>query len=317
MLIFQKMLTLFFLMAVGYFMRIRGWITDENSGLLSKIVNNIANPAMIIAAAMTAGDAISNQILLITALLAVVFYALLTATGPLITRLLHVPAGSRGCYKCMHIFGNIGFMGIPLITSIYGSEYALLVAIYNFVFLMLLYTYGIRLCRTDARALAAADGNAEESEEAPFSWKNLVNAGTVGCIIALVIFLTRVPMPDFITNTFDMLDGLAGPLAMFAIGSSLAAIAPKELVSDMRLNLFILIRLIAIPIAAIAVFRLFCQADLLLRVFYVMISVPIASSCVLMPEEYGGNCDLAARGVALSTLLSVITLPLVGMIFGL
>ena len=320
MLIFQKMLTLFILMAVGYFMRIRGWITDENSGLLSKIVVNVANPAMIIAAGLNSASSISNRTLLTTFVIAVIFYAVLAVAAPLAVRLMRIPVNMRGTYQCMFIFGNIGFMGIPLITSVYGSEYALLQAMYNIVFLLLLYTYGVMLLEKEARVIsgeqAAEDGKAVLVDSG-VQWKKMINAGTVACVIAIICFLTKISVPSVLGDSFDMLSSLCAPLSMFSIGASLGTMKPKELVSDMRLNAFIAVRLLLVPIAAVALFRCFITDAMMTRTFYVVVSVPIGSICALMAEEYHGQKAAAARGVALSTLVSVITLPLVGMIFGL
>ena len=320
MLIFQKMLTLFILMAVGYFMRIRGWISDENSGLLSKIVVNVANPAMIIAAGLNSASSISNRTLLTTFIIAVIFYAVLAAAAPLVVRLMRIPVTMQGTYQCMFIFGNIGFMGIPLITSVYGSEYALLQAMYNIVFLLLLYTYGVMLFEKEARAIcmqqAAGTGEAVLTGGG-VQWKKMINVGTIACMIAIICFLTKLSVPDVLSDTLDMLSNLCAPLSMFSIGASLATMKPKELVSDMRLNAFILIRLILVPIAAVALVRCFIADTMMIRTFYVVVSVPIGSICALMAEEYHGQKAIAARGVALSTLVSVITLPVVGMIFGL
>ena len=318
MLIFQKMLTLFLLMMVGYFFRKKDWINDSNSGLLSKIVINVANPAMMIAAGMDSETTLSNETLLGTFLMAVIFYIVLVASAPLVARILRIPADRRGTYQFMYVFGNIGFMGMPLISSVFGSEYALLVALFNFVFNVLVYTYGIELFRREAarNAGAAADKSASGAGLSE-NLKKLVNAGTIGCLVAMICFLTKVPVPDFLYSAFEMCSNLACPLSMIVIGASLAAIAPKDLISDMQLNVFILVRMIAIPLISIAFVKyLIAPGELLERVFYVMISVPFASTSVMMAQEYGGRKDAAAKGVAFSTLVSVITIPLVGMLMG-
>ena len=317
MLIFQKMLTLFLLMMVGYFFRKKNWINDTNSGLLSKIVINVANPAMMIAAGMDSETTLSNETLLGTFLMAVIFYIVLVASAPLVIRILRIPADRRGTYQFMYVFGNIGFMGMPLISSVFGSEYALLVALFNFVFNVLVYTYGIEQFRREAaRNTGAAEGSASGTGPAG-NLKKLVNAGTIGCLVAMICFLTKVPVPDFLYSAFEMCSNLACPLSMIVIGSSLAAIAPKDLISDRQLNGFILVRMIAIPLISIAFVRyLIAPGELLERVFYVMISVPFASTSVMMAQEYGGHKDAAAKGVAFSTLISVITIPLVGMLTG-
>ena len=348
MLIFQKMLTVFLLMAIGFIFGRKNWINDDNSGLLSKIVINVANPGMIIAAGLSRDSSLSNELLIHTFVMAVLFYIALLATAPLIMRLMRIPASMRGTYQYMYVFGNIGFMGMPLIVAVYGSESALLVALFNFVFTLLMYTYGIAVVRKEAAVNAGTCGTITSSgtrsgvdeavgdataETAGIHAKaaagdtgkgriraaagNIINIGTISSILALTFFLTQIQVPDFLYDTFEMMSNLACPLSMFVIGASLSKIAPVKLISDLRLNAFILVRLIVIPVLGIALVRyLVHPEDLLMRVFYVMISVPFASTSVMIAQEYGGQKGIASQGVALSTLVSVLTIPLLGMIFG-
>ena len=359
MLIFQKMLTVFILMAIGFLFGRKGWINDDNSGLLSKIVINVANPGMILAAGLDSDTTLSNQLVWNTFLMAVLFYIALVATAPFVMRLMRIPADVRGTYQYMYVFGNIGFMGMPLIVAVYGQESALLVAMFNFVFNILMYTYGMAIIRREAaynaaqnreRSIAAAaeakeeeagaagteeEHSAETKEAGAVTSdqvghanadmstaqklrKSFLNVGTISSVLALICFAARIHVPDFLYDSLEMMSNLACPLSMFVIGASLAVIAPKKLVSDMRLNLFILVRLIIIPILGVAFVKLVINPEeLLMRVFYVMISVPFASTSVMMAQEYGGRKDVASQGVAFSTLVSVATIPLVGMIFGL
>ena len=205
-------------------------------------------------------------------------------------------------------------MGIPLITSVYGSEYALLLSIFNFCFNILAYTYGINLIKKEA-AINSPE-KVELQTGTSFQLKSIINAGTVGCMIALFCFFTKLQVPDFLSDTLERLGNLAAPLSMFVIGSSIAAMKLKELVTDIHLDLFILVRMLVLPIIGIMLLKVFISSELLLRVFYVVISVPFATTSVIMAQEYGGDKVSASRGVALSTILSVITLPVIGLIFG-
>lgn len=314
MLIFEKMLTLLLLMTVGYFFYKLNWVTDNGTSLISKIVLNVANPAMMITAGLSSSTSISNMTLLYTLFTAIFFYAFLLVTAPLVVKIFRIPVTRAGTFKYMYVFGNVGFMGIPLITSVYGSEYALLLSIFNFCFNILAYTYGINLIKKEA-----AINSSEKDELQPgtsFQLKSIINAGTVGCLIALFCFFTKLQVPDFLSDTLERLGNLAAPLSMFVIGSSIAAMELKELVTDLHLDLFILVRMLVLPIIGIMLLKVFISSELLLRVFYVVISVPFATTSVIMAQEYGGDKVSASRGVALSTILSVITLPVIGLIFG-
>lgn len=309
MLIVQKMISLFILMGIGFFCSRKKWMTQESSDFLSKIVINFANPAVMIAAGLNSDTGLSLKTLEITVVAVIVFYAALLITAPVVTKLLHVSKEDEGSYKIMYIFGNIGFMGIPIARAAYGEDAVLLLTFFNLGYTILMYTYGIATFE---------HGRKGASSKAKGSWKNsvkqMINAGTAGSLLAIICFVTKVKLPDVIPDTLDMVGNLAAPLSMFVIGASLEKIPPKELISDRKLNWFILIRLVVVPVVGIFIAGLFIPDQLVYEVFYIVICVPIGSLTAMMANQHGGNTALTSRGVALSTLLSVITIPAIGML---
>ena len=110
------------------------------------------------------------------------------------------------------------------------------------------------------------------------------------------------------------LKALAAPLSMMVIGQSMIHISLKELLTDLKLLLFTLIKLIAVPIIGVLLLQLFCKDDMLIKVCCIMMATPIGSMTAMMAQQYGGNYKLASRGVALSTILSVLTIPIVSLL---
>jgi predicted permease len=101
---------------------------------------------------------------------------------------------------------------------------------------------------------------------------------------------------------------------MMVIGQSMIHISLKDMFGDIRLLLFSVVKQLFVPVIGVLLLGLIIKDDTLIKTCFVMLSVPIGSMCAMLPQQYGGNYRLASKGVALSTLLSVVTIPLVSLI---
>lgn len=304
MLLLQQMIVLFILMLLGYYMRRTDKISDETCKNMSWIVVNLANPAMILNGSVNGEKGIEGSELLMTMGLAVTIFAVLIILSLIIPVVLKVPKKSVGVYRVMTIFSNIGFMGFPVISALYGNEALLYAAVFQIPFNLLIYTYGIL-------ALKANDGEKEKLD-----LKKVLNIGVFSCFISIFLSFVQISMPSFFKTTVSMLSNLTAPLSMMVIGASMATINIKELFMDVKLLLFAGFKLILIPVAGLFVLKLFIQNEMLLGVCMVMIATPVASMTAMLSQQYDGDYELASRGVALTTILSVITMPIVSIITG-
>lgn len=152
----------------------------------------------------------------------------------LIPRLLRADRQDYGAYQVMTIFSNIAFMGYPLLNAMYGSEAVIHAAIFNLLYSVLIYTYGIRKMKTDG-------------EREKLNWRQLVNVGVVSCIIAVILYISNLPVPVIFEDTANRIGAITGPLSMLVIGDSLAQIKLKELFTDARLLIFSGLKLLLVP----------------------------------------------------------------------
>jgi len=143
------------------------------------------------------------------------------------------------------------------------------------------------------------------------NWKRIINIGTISGIISIVLFFMQIPVPKMICSLSAGLSNLTGPLSMLVIGISIAAMELKDLFTDVKLLKFALIKLLAVPVAAMLLVCQVIDNRLICEVFLVMMATPAASMCAMLSQQYGGDYELAAKGVALTTILSVVTMPIV------
>lgn len=304
MLLLQQMIVLFILMMIGYFLRKRGVFNEDTCKAMSWLVVHIANPALILSGSISRTEPISPGELGLCLGVAVLMFAGLILIAAVGTPLFRVPKESRGTYRVMLVFSNVGFMGFPVISAVYGSDALLYASLFIIPYNLLLYTYGIgEMC-----------GSGGERKKG--AWKKILNIGVASSVLSLLSAVFRIPMPDFVGTTVSSLSSLTAPLSMMVIGASMADIRIKELFTDARLLVFSLLKLVVIPVAGMLLLGLFVENELLLGVCLIMLSTPVGSMTAMLAQQYGGDYELDSRSVALTTLLSVATMPLVSMLVG-
>ncbi len=302
MLLLQQMIVLFIYIVIGYAAAKREIMNEEFSKKLSWIVVNVANPALTVSAVVNGDGTIQGKDLLLTTEIAVVILGgmvLLSLAAPVLFR---VEKKERNAYRLLSAFNNIGFMGFPVIAAVYGQEALLYAAIFSMLFNVLMYTYGIQ--------------TAQGQGMGKIQWIKILNIGVISSILAIVIYLFDIPTPPFFDTTMSGLSGLTAPLSMMVIGISLAGIRIKELFLDVRLLLYSMTKLLLLPILIMPVINGVIENEMLCGVCMIMIATPAASMNAMLMQQYGGSeeAELTAKGVALTTLLSVVTIPIVSAI---
>ena len=305
MLLFEQMVVLFILMGIGYFCYKKEIITDEVSKKLSAIVVNIANPAMVLTGCM-GEEKIQGSELLVTVVIIIAIYTALVILAQFLPHVLHIEKKSQGTYKAMTIFSNIGFMGFPVISALYGSSALLYGALFTIPYNILIYTYGVSSMSPDSSEGAGKKG--------AFSLKRIMSAGVIACIITVIVYLFQIPLPSFVKTTVTHLSNLTAPLSMMVIGASLATINLKKLFTDVKLLIFSVFKLLVIPIVGVLIIKQFVSNEMICGVCMVMLATPVGSMTAMLAQQYDGDYEMASKGVALTTILSVVTIPLVAMI---
>ena len=294
MLLLQQMLVLFFYMGIGFVCGKKNIITDEVAKTFSWIVVNIANTALILSAGISGSKTVTGRALATTFVVAIGVFLFLI--------LLRVPAADKGVFRVMTIFSNIGFMGFPVISAVYGEEALLYASIFLFPYNILIYTYGICAMKK------------ENDGDGKMQWTKICNAGVVAGIISLICYLADVQVPSFVQTAVSGLSGLTAPLSMIVIGQSMVHMRIRDLITDVRLLIFSIVKLIVIPICGILLLRIWIKDPMLLGVCMIMLATPVGSMTAMLAQQYDGDYMLASKGVSLTTILSVLTIPLVSAI---
>jgi len=294
----NAMFVLFIITIVGFVATKCGVLDKTSQERLTKMVFNISLPATLLAS-VTDLDAssLASQVPLAVGLSVLQFFLLL-GIGALSCLILRVPSEQRIPYLFMSICTNTGFIGLPVATSIYGSQAAILSAIFIAIIGFLMYLIGIPMI---------ARGS-DTSSTAP-AWRQAINPPSIASLIALAIFFTGFQLPAPIASAASMIGSSTAPVAMMIIGIILANAPLRDVVSELRLYPFILIRQLIAPAIVYFVLRLFISDELMLGVFTVMLAMPTGSMASSFMAMFDWDTTLPAAGTILATVASFPIIP--------
>ncbi len=299
--LFNQITILFALILSGYIAR-RSRILDSslNRGI-SRLVLQITLPALIIKSMQFS---FSQEVMLGSIkiiLLSVLAHSIAIAIAYFSTNALGYKGAAEKVFRFILIFSNVGYMGYPIIKVIYGDLGVFYTALFNIVFNALLWTLGV--------ALMSSEG--KKSFEAANFKKILTNPGILAVIIGFSLFALSIRLPFVIYETLNLLGETTVPLSMIIIGSMLAEVPIKEIFSDRRLFIISIIRLLVIPIVVWLGLLSMGLRDILLGIPVLVMAMPAAANTAIFAAIYDTEPHLASKGVFITTLLSIITIPLI------
>lgn len=205
------------------------------------------------------------------------------------------------------VFGNCGYMGIPLIRNLLGDEATVYATVFNIGFQIFLWTFGCMIATGDKKYVSFK--------------KIILNPATISIFIGLIMFFTPLNryVPGVVTGVLDMLKETVLPLSMFVVGFHMAGNRAKSFFTDGRMWVSMALKLLACPLLSFGLLKLF-SATGIYNGFEVAVTVllcsatPCATVTSIFSEKFDLDRELAGRIVPLSTLISMATLPLVALL---
>ena len=298
MVVFQTMLKLFLLLVLG-FVLFKCHIFDEYTNKkISALIVNVASPMLIISSiAGVEGNDKSIVFLMIGA--GILMYIGFIILGKIINRIFPFPKKDWPVYECMVVFANTGFMGYPVLLDVFGQEAVFYASLIHMAFNFFVYTYAI-MCLT-------------KSDDSKFklNFKQLLTPGIVLIFIGILIYLFDMQLPSVLMDTINSIGSLTAPLSMMMIGSSLAVYPIKDSFTDWRSYVFAFVRLIIVPFVTMIVCRLLHINPYYANITIITNAMPVGSMVLMLATQYNANVKIVTKNIVVSTLLSVITIPIV------
>lgn len=320
---------IFFVMMVpGIVMRKCRLSTDGFGKALSNLVLYIAQPALVLRSYLRAFDSKILLNILYVLIFALVAHGLFTLFAMLSFR--HSPDRVKRMLRFSTIFANAAFMGMPLIESVLGAEYLIYASIYNLVFNAWQWTVGVYICtaRRDVDGDGIDDGEMLRRNDGISAKKVLLHPVMLSAYVGLICFFfsldpgtdyTALPVYSrFAVEILDALKGLVAPLSMVVLGLRIADIDFRGFFKEKDMYICLILRHALLPVLVFFAMRalmIFVEIPYgVVMTVLIMASAPVATSATMFAEMYDCDAAYVSKVVVLSTVLAIVTMPLVAML---
>lgn len=271
-------------------------LTRDTLETISRFVMKLALPVMIFVNTIDGVDrrslVQSLSLLGLTAVLYICTYLL----ARLLVAVFHLQGNRAQVYRALTMFGNVGFMGIPIISSIYPEYGMLYIAVFTIIDQMVLWTLGVKLTTPNGQG--------------SFDAKKMINPCTVAVVLSVVLVVTGVHLPSLLNTALEKIGGTATPLAMIYLGGVFACMDVFKYLRIREFYGIVAVKMFLFPLAYYLILKLLPLDPNIHLTISLLAAMPAMSSIVMMARASGSEGDYAMGGILVTTICSIVTIPL-------
>ena len=299
------MMTLVALVVVGYVAGKLGYLGGDFDRQLSSVVINITCPALILSSAMT-GELPDRRYILPLLLISTLTYILLAAAGFWLPRLLTKRRDDEGAIGFALMFGNVGFMGYPVVASIFGPEAVFYAAVLNVVNTFAVFTLG---------TILITGKNEVEGER--FQKKVLYSTPMLAAYLTMAIVALEIDnIPAVVSQPLSMLGAITVPAALLIIGSSMSHLSLRTMLGNRTVYATTLLRLVLLPVGVHYLMRLVGFDPFVVNINTLVIAMPVATYGTILCLKYKKDTTMITEVTFVTTLLAMVSIPLLVTLLG-
>ena len=293
------MMTLFAIVIVGYVAGKLEYLGGDFDRQLSRLVINLTCPALILSSAMT-GELPDREYILPLLLVSVITYTVLAVVAFLLPRFLTKKKSDEGAVGFALMFGNVGFMGYPVVASIFGHEAVFYAAVLNVVNTFAVFTIGTILIT-----------GKNEVEGGRFQKKVLYSTPMLAAYLTMLIVALRIDhIPQYVSQPLTMIGNITVPAALLIIGSSMSNLPLRALLGNVTVYTTTLFRLVLLPIGIYYLCSALGFSSFVVSINTVVIAMPVATYGTILCLKYGKDTTMITETTFITTLVSMLTIPL-------
>ncbi len=288
----NQMILLFGLMGVGYVCNKTGVLDEVANAKLSSFLLKAALPATILNSAIAQSD-LERSVVLYTMVVAVGVFLVTPAMSLVLTKVFHLDP----TYQLMLNYSNLAFMGFPIIGGVFGADCIFYGAVFLMVFNLHIFSFGVMTLQKEGNDLKSM-------------LKKLCNPGILSAVLAFLIVMLHLKVPAQLTTIISGLGSVTTPMAMIVIGSQLGQVNLLKVLTKKELYLMAAFKLVVYPAVVYLLLSLILGPDdIITKISTILVGLPVAGNVTMLCSEYGGDTSLSAQGTCISTLLSLLTIP--------
>lgn len=295
-------------------------LNRENMEVVSRLVIKLALPVMIFTNTVNGVD--KEMLFHSLSILGIAFFMYICLFGLsfLSGKLFHLQGDHQQLYSAMSAFGNIGFMGIPIVTSIFPERGMLYISVFTMIDQLMLWTVGVGLTSkagdtvekvSEIQSPCGQPASDRKNIVANFDFKKLINPVTIAIVLALIFILAGIQLPEILNTAFSKIGATATPLAMIYLGGVFACMDVKKYICKLDYYGIVAIKMLIFPVLFYLILGLLPISAEIRMTMTLTSAMPVMSSVVMMANAYGTDGDYAMGGILVTTVCSIVTLPFV------
>ena len=297
----QVMVVLFIIVVLGYALCKLGYMGEDFDRKLSSIVVDVTCPLLILSSVM--GESLPDRTLILP-LLGVGFltYVLLLVFGFFVPRLIAADRDDQGMIGFALMFANVGFIGYPIVSSIFGAKAVFYAALLNMPNTFFIFTAGVMLVKG-------------EYSVRKLNLKLLFSPAMIAAFVAALLVALDVHTPEIVARPVTMVGNITVPAALMIIGSSMARLPLHDIIGSPKVYVASVVRLGLVPVSLYFLFKVCGVSDIVNEINTAVIAMPVASFGTMFCMKYGRNPALMTEMTFITTVGSIFTIPLITMLF--
>ena len=302
--IVTQMVILIILVITGYFCAIKGYMGGQFDKTLSALIINVTCPCLIVGSTM--GESLPDSSLILPILgTGFLTYLYLFTVSSLLPALFVKNKQEKGYYKFMLMFANVGFMGYPIVSSLFGEEAVFYACLLNIPNTLTIFAIGTIFILGD------------EGQNKRFNHKILFCPAMMACYISIAIVTLHIEnIPNVISTPFKLIGNITTPGAMLLIGSSMAHLEKKKILGSFPIYAMSFMRLIIIPAGCFLLCHALGIDKTINQINTIIIGMPVATFGTMFCLNYNKDESLMVQGTVVSTMLSAFSIPILSLLIG-
>lgn len=294
--VINEIIVLFLLVGLGFLIRKINLISSDFTKELANIIIYVTLPAKIFTSMdfPFSKDIFASGITMMV--IGLIFYVVMIILATPITKFLKIDSSKQGVFKFMLVFGNVGLLGYPVMDATFGREGVFHVALFNIWFNIFLWTAGVKYMKS---------GNNK------FNARLLINPGLFATLTGFIFFLLSIKLPSAIQSSVTLLGDSTTPMAMLVVGALLAETKITKALKETKLQIYTIIKLAIIPVAMYLVLTFLGFSGIVRAIPVILSGMPAAVNSAVFARKYESDYHFGSRGVFVSTLFSLISIPLI------
>lgn len=299
--VFEQMVILVLIVLAGYIANRCGLFDKDLERKFSSLIINVTCP-LLIAGSVMSGELPDRGLIVPMFLIGFASYVLMWVVCAFLPRFFVKNKEEWGQYSFMLMFANVGFMGYPIVASIFGEKAVFYAALLNMSNTFFVFTSGLMFVSGEKVSLKNM-------------WKRLFHPAMIGCYVAIVIVVFGLTsIPRIVSEPVQLIGRMTVPGSLMVIGSSMAGIRLKGMANVVEIGIMTVLRLLAFPLMLYGVFYALGFDPLACAINATLFGMPVASMGTMFCLRMGKDDTAMVQGTLVTTLLSVLTIPLLTML---